>query len=57
MVPELRAVLIEVPGGVLEMREGSGEAPVHEAEGCHSSGTTAPRSGQISQSDRERLKK
>jgi hypothetical protein len=31
MFPELRAVQIEVPGDVLEMREGSGEAPAHEA--------------------------
>ena len=30
MFPELRAVQIEVPGDVLEMREGSGEAPAHE---------------------------
>jgi hypothetical protein len=29
--PELRAVLIEVPGDVFEMREGSCEAPAHEA--------------------------
>ncbi len=31
MFPELRAVQIEVPGDVLEMREGSDEAPAHEA--------------------------
>ena len=31
MFPELRAVQIEMPGDVLEMREGSGEAPAHEA--------------------------
>jgi hypothetical protein len=31
MFPELRAVQIEVPGDVLEMREGSGEAPAYEA--------------------------
>ena len=31
MFPEPRAVQIEVPGDVLEMREGSGEAPAHEA--------------------------
>jgi hypothetical protein len=30
MFPELRAGQIEVPGDVLEMREGSGEAPAHE---------------------------
>jgi hypothetical protein len=31
MFPELRAVQIEVPRDVLEMREGSGEAPALEA--------------------------
>jgi hypothetical protein len=31
MFPELRAVQIEAPGDVLEMREGSDEAPAHEA--------------------------
>ena len=31
MFPELRIVQIEVPGDVLEMLEGSGEAPAHEA--------------------------
>jgi hypothetical protein len=31
MFPELRAVQIEVPRDVLEMREGRGEAPAHEA--------------------------
>ena len=31
MFPELRAVQIEVPRDVLEMLEGSGEAPAHEA--------------------------
>ena len=31
MFPELKGVRIEVPGDVLEMREGSGEAPAHEA--------------------------
>ena len=31
MFPELRAVQIEVPRDVLEMLEGSGEAPAHQA--------------------------
>jgi|HubBroStandDraft_3_1064219.scaffolds.fasta_scaffold1020469_1 hypothetical protein len=31
MFPELRAVQIEVPGDILEMREGSDEVPAHEA--------------------------
>jgi hypothetical protein len=31
MFSELRAVQIEVPGDVVEMRKGSGEAPAHEA--------------------------
>ena len=53
MFPELRAVQIEVPGDVLEMREGSGEAPAHEAgallhhlsssRGCPSNRTAVPR--------------
>lgn len=31
MFPELRAVQIEVPGDVVGMRQGSGEAPAQEA--------------------------
>jgi hypothetical protein len=31
MFSELRAVQIEVPGDVVEMRKGSGEAPAHKA--------------------------
>jgi len=33
MFPELRALQIEVPGDVVEMLEGGGEAPAHEAGG------------------------
>jgi hypothetical protein len=38
MFPELRAVQIEVPRDVLEMLEGSGEAPAHQAGASFSTG-------------------